>query len=52
MKILQVAFLLLFNHLHTSLTCTTAKGAELDSAACQAKGAVAAVWCEAGPYII
>ena len=29
-------------HLHTSLTCSTAKGAELDSAACQAKGAVAA----------
>ena len=25
-------------HLHMSLTCTTAKGAELDSAACQAKG--------------
>ena len=29
-------------HLHTSLTCSKAKGAELDSAACQAKGAVAA----------
>ena len=39
-------------HLHTSLTCRTAKGAELDSAACQAKDAVAAVWHEAGAYII
>ena len=36
----------------SGVACTTAKGAELDSAAWQAKGAVAAVWCEAGPYII
>ena len=41
-------------HLHTPLTCSGAKGAELDSAADPAKqkAPFAAVWHEAGAYII
>ena len=41
-------------HLHTPLRCSAAKGAELDSAAAAAKqkGPFAAVWREAGAYII
>ena len=39
-------------HVHTPLRCSAAKGTELDSAAAKQKGPFAAVWREAGAYII